>query len=498
MQDLEKTILEIHQLNKTYSGIRVLDDVNFALKEGEVHALVGENGAGKTTLVKIIAGVEKADEGAEIVIAGKPVYQMTPTKSIRMGISVIYQDINLFPNLSIAENICIGGLKGTVVNWGKLDLAAQEALSRLGFTNIDIHAKLGEISIAQQQIVALARAITHQSKIIIMDEPTAALSANEVNILYRSIQMLKSENKSIIYISHKLDEVFEVADTISVLRDGKMIVTKNAKGFDHQSLINMMVGRELRFLPMRNEGDAGEKLLEVIGLAKEPLFRDISFSLYKYEILGVTGLVGAKRSEMAQTLFGLMQADKGSLFLEGKEIVIKSTVDAIRKGICYLPEDRRGQGLFLRQSMARNITAASLDKVLNRFKLLSRQKELSSSSYYMDRLNIKPNIPDIDVENLSGGNQQKVLFSRWLNAEPRILIADEPTSGVDVGTKVEIHRLLRELARSGVGVILISSDLPEALAVCDRILIMRSGQIVDEVRADAVSQEEVFRKGLMG
>ncbi len=495
---MAKEILRIHALNKTYSGIKVLSDIDFSLQEGEVHGLVGENGAGKTTLIKIIAGVEKPDDGTQMIMEGKQVHRLTPAQAIQMGISVIYQDLSLFPNLSIAENICIGSLKGQIVNWGEMNTTARAALNEIGCTNIDVNTRLSEVSIGMQQIVAIARAITLKSRIIIMDEPTASLSASEVNMLYRIIHMLKKEDISIIYISHKLDEVFTIADRISILRDGEMIATRPVHELDQQSLISMMVGRELRFLPMRNNGEVGEKIFEVRGLSKKPLFQDISFSLYKYEILGITGLVGAKRSEMAQTLFGLLKADKGSIFMNGREIKVKSAADAISKGICYLPEDRRGQGLFLQQSMVNNITATALDKVLNRFKLISAKKELSSAEVYIGNLNIKPKIPEIKVEYMSGGNQQKVLFSRWLNAEPQILIADEPTSGVDVGAKAEIHRLLRELAESGVGVILISSDLSEALAISDRIIIMRNGQIVHEVRADSTTQEDVIQKGLMG
>jgi ABC-type sugar transport system ATPase subunit len=495
---LDKVILQISRLNKTYSGIRVLKDIDFHLIEGEVHALVGENGAGKTTLIKIIAGVEKPDDGAQIIFEGEPVHRLTPAKSIMMGISVIYQDISLFPNLSIAENICIGGLKGRIVNWGRIRATAGEALQKIGSTDINPDAILGEISIGKQQIVALARAVTLKSKIIVMDEPTAALSSSEVNLLYGVIKKLKKDNVSIIYISHKIDEVFKIADRISILRDGEMVATKPANEFDNQSLVSMMVGRELRFSTMRHEGDAGEKIFEVKGLAKEPLFKDISFSLYKNEILGITGLVGARKSEMAQTLFGLLKADKGTVIMEGKEIVIKSAAQAISKGICYLPEDRRSQGLFMKHNMSKNITASSLQKILNKFKLISAKKELSTTESYIDKLNIKPRTPDIKAENMSGGNQQKVLISRWLNAGPKLLITDEATSGVDIGAKAEIHRFLRELAKSGVGVILISSDLPEVLAISDRILIMRDGWIVEVVRADATTQEDVIKKGLMG
>lgn len=495
---MAQSILQIFGLNKTYAGIKVLQNVSFDLKKGEVHALVGENGAGKTTLIKIITGVEKPDPGAQILFEGKNIQKLTPIKSIQLGISAIYQDISLFPNLSIAENICLGGLKGPIMAWDQVYATAAEALAKIGCTDLDPKIKLGNVSIGKQQIVALARAVTLKSKVIVMDEPSAALSANEVQMLYQIIRMLKKDNVAVIYISHKFEEVFTVADRISVLRDGERIATRPASELDNQALIRLMVGRELGFLPMRNENQVGEKIFEVQGLTKKPLFKDISFCLYKNEILGITGLVGARRSEMAQTLFGLFKADRGTIMMKGKVISIASTAKAISQGICYLPEDRRGQGLFLQQKMSSNITAACIRKILNKLGLLSARKELSITEEYIERLNIKPKIPELIAEKMSGGNQQKVLFSRWLNAEPQLLIADEPTSGVDIAAKTEIHRLLRELAQAGVGVILISSDLPEVLAISDRILIMRNGQIVDEVRAEAASQQAVIRKGLMG
>ena len=493
---MDNIVLKISGLSKSYSGIKVLNNVSFDLREGEVHALVGENGAGKTTLIKIIAGVEKPDKGYELTINKETVNNLTPEKSIGMGISVVYQDISLFPNLSVAENICMGLFNDKIVDWKKIRTTAQKTLIKMGFKDINENTKLGDLSIGKQQIVALARALTLKSKIIIMDEPTSSLSESEVGMLYNIIAILKKENISVIYISHKLDEVIRVADRISVLRDGNMISTKNADEFDNQTLISAMVGRQLSHSSMRNEKEVGEKIFEVSGLTKEPIFRDISFSLNRNEILGITGLVGAGRSEMAQTIYGLIKKDKGTIFMNGREIVIKTAYHAIRKGICYLPEDRINKGVFLSQSIAKNITVARLDKMLDKFGLLNYKKESSIAGKYIEELNIKPKYHDVKAEKLSGGNQQKVLFSRWLNAEPKILIADEPSSGVDVGAKTEIYRLLRELASSGVGIILISSDLNELLTVSDRILIMSHGQIVDEVFSNTTTQEYIIRKGL--
>ena len=317
-------------------------------------------------------------------------------------------------------------------------------------------------------------------------------------MLYRIIETLKERGVSIIYISHKLEEVFAVADRITVLRDGFKIHTDEAKNFTNESLINMMVGRELRFIPMRNEdGQSDEVLFEVKGLKNPPMVNDVSFKVYKNEVLGITGLVGAGRSETAQTIFGLMKQQEGTLYIHGDEVKVKDTNDAINKGICYLPEDRRTQGLFPLHSMIWNTTAVTLPKQ-RKGKLLSGKKELETTKHYIDAVSIRPQLPDIPVQSLSGGNAQKVLFSRWMNADPKVLIVDEPTAGVDVGAKAEIHKLLRNMAKQGVAVILISSDLSEVFAVSDRILVMREGRIVDEVATSEATQEGILEKGLIG
>jgi ABC-type sugar transport system ATPase subunit len=495
---LNENILQTIGLSKSYGGVKVLNNVNFEIRRGEVHGLVGENGAGKTTLIKIIAGVEKPDSGSKLLFDGKPIEKLTPFKTIRWGVSVIYQDISLFPNLSVAENICIGNSKGTILDWGKVALTATEILKKIGCEHISPGEILGNLSIGKQQLAALARAVNFKSKVIIMDEPSATLSVAEVQMLYHTIHTLKQEGISLIYISHKLDEVLAVADRISVLRDGEMIATRPVTELDNQKLIGMMVGRKLQALVLHNERAVEEKIFEVEGLTREPLFRNISFRLFRNEILGITGLVGARRTEVAQALFGLFRPDKGKVIMNGKAIYIRSPSDAIKKGICYLPEDRREQGIFLKQSLKRNITAASIEKTLNRLGLINGTREESLAKQYIDTLNIRPALPDIRLENMSGGNQQKTLFGRWLSAGPRLLIADEPTSGVDVGAKAEIHRLLRQLAISGVGIILISSDLAEVLAISDRILIMRAGNIVAEVNSLKATQEDIITKGLMG
>ncbi len=490
-------ILQISNISKTYSGIRVLCNVDFDLVAGEVHALVGENGAGKTTMIKIIAGVEEPDEGGQIMFAGRQVSRMTAVRSMGLGVNVIYQDISLFPNLSIAENICKGIFRDPFVNRRKIRDRALQTLEAMN-VRMDVNQRLEGISIGQKQIVAIARAVAVDAKVIVMDEPTAALSSSEVEMLYRIIRELKGKGVGIIYISHKLDEIFAVADRISVLRDGNMIATGSASAFDQKKLIRLMVGRELRFVPMHNEGGGGgEVLFEVRDFTSEPSFRGISFQVRRGEIVGLTGLVGAGRSEWAQTVFGLRKLQRGEMSIHGKKVSVRDADDAISKGICYLPEDRRLQGLFQGNSMARNMTAVTLKKMIRR-RLLSRPMETGVARKYIGKLSIRPELPEISVDHLSGGNQQKTLISRWLNADPKVLIVDEPTCGVDVGAKLEIHRLLRELAEHGVCVILISSDLSEVFALSDRILVMRQGAIVHEEETHAATQEGILSKGLLG
>lgn len=493
----KEPILEIRNISKTYSGVRVLNAVDFDLLPGEVHAVVGENGAGKSTMIKIIAGVETPDAGGQIFFDGQLIPNMSAHRSLSLGITVIYQDVSLFDNLSVAENICKGVFNDRLYSRRKVEQKAKEALDEMQ-VSLDLSQKLESLSVGKKQLVAIARAVTFQAKVIVMDEPTAALSKSEVEMLYKIIRGLKDKGVSIIYISHKLEEVFQLADRITVLRDGNRVVTGDAGGFTQDTLISQMVGRELRFIPMRNEsGKCDETLFEVKGYTREPYFRNVSLSVCKHEILGLTGLVGAGRSEWAQTVFGLMKPQGGELFLSGKKVCVSGTNDAIRKGICYLPEDKRTQGLFQGKPLTQNITSAMLRNAVQGG-LVRRKREIGIAQKYIDKVGIRPNQPEINVESLSGGNQQKVLFSRWLEANPKVLIVDEPTSGVDVGAKLEIHRLLRGLAADGICVILISSDLSEVLAISDRILVMRRGELVDEVQAGQATQEGILQKGLLG
>lgn len=495
---MEEIVLDIKDLSKTYSGVCVLDSVSFTLKKGTVHALVGENGAGKSTMIKAVSGAITPDPGYKIIVDGVVEEKMTTSKSIAYGISVIYQDISLFSNLSIAENICKGLFPDKFFNKKKYQNFAREKLKEFGI-ELDVKQNLKDISIGKQQLVAIVRAITFKAKIIIMDEPTSALSGSEVDKLYEVIRSLKERGTSIIYISHKMDEIFALADEITVLRDGKHIISGKASDFTHKSLIHYMVGRELLFETMRNqEGKSGITILKVEDFTYEPYFRNMSFEIQKFEIVGITGLVGAGRSELAQTIFGLNHPFQGKLYLHGKQIKVKNANDAIKNGICYLPEDKHTQGLFKGHSVKENISVVTLNKILNNIHLLDDNKETQTTEQYIKNLSIRPPFPDALVESFSGGNQQKVLLARWLNAEPKVLIVDEPTIGVDVGAKAEIHRFLRKLASEGVAVLLISSDLPEVMALSDRIIVMKAGEIVSEVNTEDATQESILHKGLLG
>ncbi len=489
-----EAVIRTKQLSKSYSGIKVLNGIDFTLLKGEVHAVVGENGAGKSTFIKLLAGAAAPDEGSEIELFGQVRTHLNPATTTGLGLAVSYQDISLFPNLSVMENMYMGLARGLFTDKAGMFDHSERAFAEFGL-HIDPKVKLGSLSVGQQQLVGIIRAVTRNAKVIIMDEPTASLSSGEVELLMRIIRSLKTRNISIIYISHKLAEVFEVADRITVLRDGNHVATGPVGDFTRDSLIALMVGRELLFMPMQSEIGFGEVLFEAAGLSNESV-HDIDFKVRRNEILGITGLVGAGRSELAQSIFGLRRLEHGVIRLGGKEVTVASPSDAIRQGICYLPEDRHGQGLFAGQTLTWNITATTLRDMLGRFGLLSSAKEAAAAVESIDRLDIRPRNPSLPVEAMSGGNQQKGLLARWLRSSPKVLIVDEPTAGVDIGAKTEIHRLLRSLCLGGVAVVLISSDLPEILALSDTVIVMRGGRVVRNVPVGSVTQEGILSESL--
>ncbi|MFW6251144.1 MAG: sugar ABC transporter ATP-binding protein [Alkalispirochaetaceae bacterium] len=491
-----KTLVEIKGLTKTYPGVQALDDVSFSIQENEVHALVGENGAGKSTVIKILAGVVQPN-GGTITIDGEDQSFHHPLDALKKGVAVTYQDLSLFPNLSVAENIGISRILeagGVTVDWGEMRRIAKEALDELN-VEMELDRRLRYLSIGSQNLVAIARAIVHDAKVLILDEPTASLAREDIDALFKIINMLKDRGMGILFVSHKLDEVFAIGDRVTVLRDGEHVSTTPREKLTEEKLVSDMVGRPIRFTRYESR-PAGEVLLELNNLSKKNNFKDISFSLGKGEILGITGLVGSGRSELAQAIFGKNEPDSGEITLLGKPVWFGSTEEAMKHGVAYIPESRHTQGLILGKTLTDNVTATILKRITTSLGLIDRGKQKSTVQEWIKKLNIKPAYPRMVIDQFSGGNQQKAVIAKWLAYNPTILIVDEPTHGIDIGAKAEIHRLLRDLSQSGIGVIMISSELPEVLAVSDRILVMRRGRIAGEFKADSVEQQEVMNIAL--
>ncbi|HHW32385.1 MAG TPA: sugar ABC transporter ATP-binding protein [Clostridiaceae bacterium] len=492
---MSENILEIKHVTKSFPGVVALDDVSFNIKKGEIHALVGENGAGKSTLIKILSGAYSLDKGY-LVLKGKNVKFNSPIEAIAQGISVVHQEIKLVGTLTVAENIFIGRLplnkKTHLVNWNKLNHNARLLLDSIG-SDIDEKEYVNNLSIAQQQLVEICKALSYNSEIIIMDEPSATLTYAELEILFTILRKLKEQKITIIYISHRLEEIFEIADTVTVLRDGKHIHTGDVNEFDRKKLISMMVGRELENEYPKEFAERGEPLLEVKNLNRPGKLKNISFTLYRGEILGIAGLVGSGRTEMARTIFGADKNKKnsGEIFIKGKKVEINSVQDATKYGIALIPEDRKTQGLVLLMSIKENVSMANIKRIISKG-FLNRKKETDLANKFIDVLQIQAPDENFVVRNLSGGNQQKVVIAKWLAANSDILILDEPTRGVDVGAKAEIYKLLNTFIASGKGVIMISSDMPEIIGMCDRVLVFRDGTITGEFTREEVTQEKLL------
>jgi len=488
----EKLILEMQQVSKHYPGVQALKNVDFDLAGGEVHALVGENGAGKSTLMKILAGAIPYDDGS-ITVGDETVSNWDPQEAQRHGIAIIYQEFNLVPYLNVAQNIFLGreqGRKG-VIDYNSLYHEAARFMGQVS-QEIDVRQQVRRLSAAQKQLVEIARALSMDAKILVMDEPTSSLSKYEKDLLFQLIRNLKQQGKSIIYISHRMEEIFQIADRVTVLRDGVNRGTFLVQEIDIDQLVRLTVGREIR---QEQENLAGGRIkdtvLEVRNLTRWGKFHDISFSLQEGEILGMAGLVGAGRSDVARAIFGADRLDNGEVFFLGKRTDIRSPQDAVEVGIGFLPEDRKEQGLVMGMSVKENMSLASL-QMISPWGVISKPRQLEACHKYLSSLDIKT--PDLNqkVRNLSGGNQQKVVLAKWLALNPKILILDEPTKGIDVGAKSEIHDLIRKLAQQGISVLVISSELPELLQVCDRILVMREGELTGEVMRSAASEELIM------
>jgi rhamnose transport system ATP-binding protein len=471
----EDVVLAMRGISKRFGATRALDGVALDLHRGEVHALVGENGAGKSTLIKIMTGVYPPDEG-EVLVDGEPVTLHSAADAQRLGIAAIYQEPLIFPDLSVAENIFIGHRdQRRIVHWRKMCADAEALLARLD-VHLDPRMPAAGLPVAPQQAIEIAKAMSLDVRILIMDEPTAALSAHEVKRLFRQVRQLRAEGVAVLFISHRLDEVFEIADRITVFRDGRHISTAARADVTTAGLIAAMVGREPAELYPRTEHRGGELVLRVRDLGRTGKFSGVSFDVHRGEVLGLAGLVGAGRTDVALALFGIAPAEAGTIELGGRQVAIGHPRQAMELGIAYVSEDRRHVGLSLSQSVTANITLPALARYVSRLGLVDGRAERAAAERFRTELGIRTEGLGQPVGLLSGGNQQKTMLAKWLNTEPTVLILDEPTRGIDVGAKAEVHRIVDELARQGVAVVLISSDLPEVLAMSDRVLVMREGE----------------------
>ena len=478
-------------MTKVFPGVRALDDVSFSVERGTVHALVGENGAGKSTLINLLAGIYHPD-GGEIILNGKSCQFKTPSESQAAGISVVHQEIKLSETLSVAENVFLGNLmyKGIRVDWKGMRVKADELLRQLGLS-LDVDAVVSTLSVAQKQMVEICKAINRNCRLLIMDEPSATLTEKEQTVMFKTVKKLREQGMTIIYISHRLDEIFDLADNVTVLRDGRHIDTLPVADVTRHSLVKMMVGREVVNEYPKETVPIGEKVLEVKNIVRKGVLKDISFELHRGEVLGVAGLVGAGRTELARAILGIDKIDSGEIYLNGQKTVIPDFGTAIRKGFALVPEDRKKQGLVQLLTVCRNICMVNKDAVSKGFVVLDAL-ERKTAEEYIAKLSIATPSADTEVQYLSGGNQQKVVIAKWLLQDAQIIILDEPTRGIDVGAKSEIYLLINQLVKSGKSVIMISSELPEIVGMSDRVMIMHEGHKVGELSREEVSPEAIM------
>jgi rhamnose transport system ATP-binding protein len=488
---MAEPILEIRHISKRFDTTQALDDVSLDLYPGEIHALMGENGAGKSTLIKIMTGVYHPDEG-EVLLDGKPIRVGNSVEAQAYGIAAIYQEPMIYPDLNVAENIFITHRsQGAIVNWRKMYQDAERILAELD-VKLDVRMPARGLTLAAQQTIEIAKAISLNVRVLIMDEPTASLSAHEVEQLFKLTRSLRDQGVSVLFISHRMEEVFEIADRVTIFRDGRRISTLPRGEITRERAIRDMVGRKIEEFFAKSKGQRGELLMSVRGLSKENAFSDISFDVYRGEVLGFAGLVGSRRTDVGLALFGIEPAESGEIILDGKAERIHSPEQALRMGVAYMTEDRRKTGLVMPMSLTSNISLPMLHQYLSRFGLIQRRSEEATAEYYRERLSIRTPSIQQPVAMLSGGNQQKVMLSKWLNTRPQILILDEPTRGIDVGAKAEVHQIINELTAQGLGIILISSDMPEIMAMSDRILVMREGRQMGIFDREEATQEIIL------
>ena len=494
---MNNCIIEMKGIKKYFYGVKALDGVDFKVRTGEVHALIGENGAGKSTLVKILTGVYQPTAGT-IILNDKPTQFPSPQVSQKAGISAIHQEATMFPDLSIIENIFMGhhirNKSNGLLSWREMKDKTQILLDKL---ELDIRpdTKVRNLSVAQRHMVEIAKALSLDAKIVIMDEPTSALTLKEVEYLYKIIRKLKSEGKAIIFISHKFEEVFEIADYFTVLRDGKYIGEGTIADITVDKIVQMVIGRSLEQMYPKLEAEKGNIILKVENLTKIGVFKNISFDLHKGEILGFFGLVGAGRSEVMQTIFGVNTKTSGDVFIDGEKVNITNPSDAMNHGLAYLPEDRQIQGAILAMNIRENITLPIIDRT-SRNIFLDRNREFEITDEYGKNIEIKASSWEQLVEDLSGGNQQKVVFAKWIATKPRILIMDEPTKGIDVATKATVHNFISELAKKGIAIILISSELPEILGMSNHVIVMHEGVITAKFTREEANSKKIIRAAI--
>lgn len=491
-------ILVMRGITKRFPGVMALINVDFDIRAGEVHALVGENGAGKSTLMKILGGAYEAD-GGEILLDGRPLALRSPRDAIAVGINVVYQELMLAPHLSAAENIFLGQRtirRGPVISWKAMHDRAREIMEVLG-VELDVNTPVRDLSVAQQQLVEIARALQRKSRILVLDEPSAVLGQNNMETLFGAIRRLQQQQVAVVYISHRLEEVFQVAERVTVLKDGSLVGTRSIAELDRDKLVSMMIGRQLSSVFPTRLHAPGEPVLRLEGLGRHGKFEDVSFEIRAGEIVGVAGLVGSGRTDVARAIFGADRPDSGAVMLYGERVRLRSPKEGLKRGVGLLPEDRKRQGLLLNRPVRENMTISSLREYAS-WGVLNVRSEESAVARLVSALNIRtPGLRQL-VRNLSGGNQQKVVLARWLAAKCRLLVIDEPTRGVDVGAKLEIYRLMNELADGGTAILMISSEIPEVLGMSDRIIVMRNGRVVDTFTRAEATEEAVMQAALLG
>jgi len=489
-------VLEIRNVSKHFGAVKALTDVSFSLEKGEVHALCGENGAGKSTLMNIIAGVLQPTEG-DVLVDGAPVKVTSPAVAQSLGLGLVHQEIALCPDATVAENMFMAATnrrRSPFMNYGRLERDAQVVMNRLA--PIDVRRKVGDLSISSQQLVEIAKALTLDCRVLIFDEPTAALTDSETQVLFGIIRDLKAQGISIIYISHRMAEIFSLCDRVTVFRDGRYVSTEKVADLTPDDVVRRMVGREITQLYPEKQALAertDEIILSVRDLGDGSRFTDVSFDLRKGEILGVGGLIGSGRTEIAEGICGLRPVTGGEVQLHGQRLRARSYAQAAQAGVVYLSEDRKGSGIFLDLSIAQNIAVLDLKSLTGPLGLLNSKAEADRAHNLARRLGVRMGGIDMPVSSLSGGNQQKVAIAKQLAVDPKVILMDEPTRGIDVGAKSEIHRLLRDLARSGIGIVVISSELPELLGLCDRVLVIHEGTVAGEVEGEAMTEETIMR-----